>query len=325
MEKLLTDFYTDIREMALNLLWSQWATVGAPAAIQKFEGYTVDPEALIMATMSFGRYDARVFDEAVCWMAKNSSLINANRLKTMSEKFRDKTNLVMGATLDYLYKDGLKKFQNKDGFWEKFKTGDKEELFITTARVGNTEKCFDDWGLLRGLVRRRELAVEPDLTLPENVIFRLRKFAGVSTRADSLYHLLFKQDNARQTSIAISHNQSGTNRVLQEMADAGVLIRVQRKRENVFYLDSFFKSFFKVNNIKYLLWSDIFSAIEIFTEDPLDHPEEYKSEYLTQSRLIDISKVISGKFFDGGLIVPPPGRNQLPKYIKDCFTDILPT
>ena len=84
MGTLLQDFRSRCLEGVLNLLWRQWCSLGVAGHSEPArEAYLIDPEALLLATTSLGRYDPRLFDESLDWLTGYGSLINLQRLKNL--------------------------------------------------------------------------------------------------------------------------------------------------------------------------------------------------------------------------------------------------
>ena len=65
----------------------QWSAVGTYTNVPPFGTAVIDPEALICATMWFGRYSPRLFDEAMDWLCINDALISLDRHKSIARVF----------------------------------------------------------------------------------------------------------------------------------------------------------------------------------------------------------------------------------------------
>ena len=103
-------------ERSINeIIWSQWAALGAFVAAEPCRGSIIDPEALLVATCAFGRRDARIFDEAMDWTITNHGLLKPWRIKRISRSFGPDTRRALGAVVGYaaletgrdLFPDGL--------------------------------------------------------------------------------------------------------------------------------------------------------------------------------------------------------------------------
>ncbi len=65
MSTSLTGFREDVLERLLALLWRQWSAIGVPGYSGSSESRVVDPEPLLLLTLTVGRYDIRLFDERI--------------------------------------------------------------------------------------------------------------------------------------------------------------------------------------------------------------------------------------------------------------------
>jgi len=75
-----TEFSAWWIRQALDSLYADWRRVGAfPGASPATR--LIDPEALIAATWTVGRMDARLFDTTLQWSAENAELLDRIRLK----------------------------------------------------------------------------------------------------------------------------------------------------------------------------------------------------------------------------------------------------
>ena len=67
-----------------DVLWSQWAALGVPAAINP-SGALIDPEALVIATACYTHedHDDRIRDGAISWLVRHGEYILTTRLKRL--------------------------------------------------------------------------------------------------------------------------------------------------------------------------------------------------------------------------------------------------
>lgn len=73
------------RELVLDFLWRQWSALGVAGSTRGNDVWLIDPEALLLATTTFGHYEPRLFDEVLDWLNTNSQAINLQRLKNLAE------------------------------------------------------------------------------------------------------------------------------------------------------------------------------------------------------------------------------------------------
>ncbi|HEY5473384.1 MAG TPA: hypothetical protein VIK32_09360, partial [Candidatus Limnocylindrales bacterium] len=77
-----SDLYDHLADVTLELAWRQWTAIGVAGA-RSGRQTIVDPEALLLATLSVGRLDARLFDEVLDWVAVNAQLLDMARLRRL--------------------------------------------------------------------------------------------------------------------------------------------------------------------------------------------------------------------------------------------------
>lgn len=57
------------------------------------DAWIIDPEALLLATTTIGRFEPRLFDEMLDWLNTKSQVINLQRLQNLSETFGERSVL----------------------------------------------------------------------------------------------------------------------------------------------------------------------------------------------------------------------------------------
>ncbi len=70
----------------LNFLWRQWAQLGISGHVEFEDKWIIDPEALLLFSLSICRYEPRLFDEIFDWLNVNSQFINVHRLNALQEE-----------------------------------------------------------------------------------------------------------------------------------------------------------------------------------------------------------------------------------------------
>ena len=75
----------NLSQATLELAWRQWSAAGL-AGTQDSSRSLLDPEALLVASMTLGRHDARLFDEVLDWLVKNASLLDLARLRRIARR-----------------------------------------------------------------------------------------------------------------------------------------------------------------------------------------------------------------------------------------------
>ena len=68
-------------------LWRQWIQLGISGQISTdAQRYVIDPEALLLFSSNFCRYDQRLYDLIIDWLNINGNFMNIQRLKAMQKK-----------------------------------------------------------------------------------------------------------------------------------------------------------------------------------------------------------------------------------------------
>ncbi len=227
MDLLLQKFRSQTQDALRNLLWRHWCSLGVagysePATTIRL----IDPEALLLATTSIGRYEPRLFDEVLDWLSRYGSLINLQRLKNLQKTTALGDENVLSAIADWLVTDG------GQPRWKIFvthhdKSAPVRPLFIGIG--GPTPRDPDPLFLAHKLERQRfkprGMSRAPNPILPPNLLFSLRALIGISARAEVILCLAggaatHASEIARMTSYAPRTLQA----LLQEMSLSGHLL-----------------------------------------------------------------------------------------------------
>ncbi len=76
-----------LTQRMVDLLWHQWSSMGVAGYARPDENRIIDPEALILATTRFGRYDSRLMDESIDWLVKFGNRISLQRLQGLNKNW----------------------------------------------------------------------------------------------------------------------------------------------------------------------------------------------------------------------------------------------
>ena len=294
METSLEGFPKSILEKMLDICWSQWSALGIYANVPPETKRVIDLEVLICATMSYGRYDPRLFDEALDWIAANAKIISLDRLKKIADIFGPRCKACLGASIDYLEeKTNNHRFLSLIDRWNESKLEKKENLFVSWGSgralpVKQADPTFLAWGFLRNKPNLRGLSSKPDLSNDANLFLRLRKLFGVTSRASVIGYLLLKgEGNSMQISKAVYVNQRNVYGILGELAEGRFLLQWSGKRESIFSIDrELWLDFFGIQKgLTYIGWAELFLAFQLLLDDWVSSPEAYSTEYLASSRL----------------------------------------
>ncbi|MEW6744277.1 MAG: hypothetical protein AB1486_16105 [Planctomycetota bacterium] len=237
--KTFKDHYLD---SILDFLWNQWSIVGVPGQAEGNDTRIVDPEALIIFTCAFGRYDSRLFDEMLGWMRLHERLINVQRLKCILSKERFIGEAVLCAVASFT---ATPKTMTK---WRRLERtganpgGEQAPLFFQKngaplPLTGSFDPVFASHGFKRDPVdiRNHIQLFRPERT--ENLLLRLRALFGVNSRCEVLAYLLtHERANAPEISRSCYYYQRTVYNVLAEMHLSGLVHLWEKGPEKLYGL-----------------------------------------------------------------------------------------
>jgi hypothetical protein len=231
MNTSLTDFRSRCLEATLDLLWRQWCSLGVAGHARPVAGNRlIDVEALLLTTTSVGRYEPRLFDEALDWLAAYGSLVNLQRLNNLQRTHAVGDDRVLRAIAAWL---AARATQPRWKTIAKPSASDKkvpppEPLFldIKGSAVAKADPIFLAQGLKRGVFEPRGMSRAPHPTQPPNLMVSLRALIGVSVRVEIVLHLAGSPAAAHAAEIAraTGYAPRTVQAVLQEMLLSGHLL-----------------------------------------------------------------------------------------------------
>lgn len=290
-DKLLRSF--------LDFLWRQWSALGVAGYSDRRDTRIIDPEALLLATTRFGRYDSRLFDEVIDWLASQGKRINLQRLRRLHDEWPLADLRILAAISDGLATQSV--MRKWISLSEPLPRSTKPEpLFIgfdgnPLPILQEPDQTFLRYGLLRDPIERRRMSQSPDPGRPSNLLLSMRALFGVNSRAEIMAWLL-THDSGHPAAIArdTGYFSKSIQHTLNEMEDSGHIRARRNGREKIFWLPA--------NHWKFLVhapqdatappqwvdWMPLFFAITTFidalAQPDLDAaPEQIQSIQLRQA------------------------------------------
>jgi hypothetical protein len=237
------DFRDRLLDQALEFLWNEWSALGVPGYGQAARGWMIDPEALLAFACTFGRYDARLFDAMLDWLAENGRFLNLQRFRGMFTHGGFAGQQVANAVIATM------QHHTSSAKWRVAREsatayGAPEPMFrFTDGRPlpvpGERDPEFLAWGLTRNPVQLRGLTRSFPHGHPSALLLRIRALFGVSARCEILAYLLCKGPGhsygiARST----GYFQKTVYDALSDMERSGFLVSSRTGRERIYKLDS---------------------------------------------------------------------------------------
>jgi hypothetical protein len=264
----------------LNLVWSQWTTMGVMGNAGISRRWILDPEALVLFTCEIGRYEARIFDSMIEWLVINQRFLNVQRLKTINKRENFTGKALLASIASVLMKPSseakwkrLSREIRKNGLIGEplfyFKNGKPH------PQVGEKDEFFSKTGFTRNLVKLRNISEAFNPGIPANLILKLRALFGVSSRCEVIAYLLTHEE-ANPTAIASSagYNSKTIYNTLNELHGSGGFNRRISGRETLYSLESdSWKRFlgYTEDIPEWINWPVVFRVLEMLWKT-LDDP-----------------------------------------------------
>jgi hypothetical protein len=187
-------------QVALDALWAAWTAIGV-AGVRPSRTIVVDPEALVVATAEFGRWDPRLFDEMLDWLVTNAATVDLARLKRLAARERVAVRHIVAATAEHVAERENRRpwralVDMPDVAVSTTGRSAPDALFLPRGETpgnaetwGDTDRVFLAHGFVRNPPELRGMSQKPDTAFPACVRFRARALTGVGARAEVLAYL----------------------------------------------------------------------------------------------------------------------------------------
>lgn len=271
MNRSFKEFRDSLLGTLLDVLWAQWTALGVSGTGAAEQSRIVDPESLLLLTLTVGRYDSRLFDEVLDWLTVNGEFINIQRLKNISIQHGFQGMAQLGAVSEFLGPRARSALKWKN---VSAKTAEERQEPLFCLRDGSLEPYggkaspeFQKHGLLRNVVELRGQSMPFPSTGIPSLLMRLRALVGLSARCEILCVLgasieVHPSEVARQT----GYFDRTVQNAMLEMARSGVVsVRTERRRKmywlNPGVLDELLRPGGKPT--PWTNWSSLFRAVEM--------------------------------------------------------------
>jgi hypothetical protein len=338
MKTLLTEYRTGFRDRVLDLLWRQWIALGVAGHGEQWRGSPIDPEALLLATCTVGRFDARLFDAMIEWMGVNGQYINVQRLKRIisTEEFAgEQVVRAVAATVSNSVSAAkwatTRTARGSDGTAPLFFLKDGRPM----PTVKELDPVFKEHGLLRDNYESRGVvqAFRPESA--SNLVLRLRAFMGVNARCEIITYLLLNEQGSPSSLARETYYFPLTiSKAMAEMRDSGYLTsRVNGRRRDHRLGPATWRDLLLGNNqVQWVVWPRVFRAIEavwlflwddaLLQKEPL--PQASSLRRVLLKSIVDRTETC-GLDYSFGDITAHPGEQLIPfaEGRISAFLDVL--
>lgn len=234
----LTNFRLGFLSACLDLLWRQWSAFGLLGQEGWSENSVLDPEALLVATLHFGRFDPRLFDACVDWWLTKEQWLSTTRLRRLGKPLPLLEKRILATVADVVVR--LK----KSARWKNLAAArtlenprNTEVLFQLAngkplPMVGAPDPIFLSHGFLRPKLESRKVSGK----LPTDTVavarMKLRALLGVTSRAEIVLYLLTNESgHPQRVATRGYYAQPSISVAMAQMAMSGILLKERRPRE----------------------------------------------------------------------------------------------
>ncbi|MDD5459354.1 MAG: winged helix-turn-helix domain-containing protein [Phycisphaerae bacterium] len=261
------------QDKIFDFLWRQWSILGVAGTAKPGDNRIIDPEALLLFSLSVCRYEPRLFDEIIDWLFQNGNFINVQRLQQIQLKYDFNCGPQLSAIAEILAEKASYRLK-WSGLAKKYYQKDKEALFFD--KEGNALPCptdknsnpeFLSHGLKRGQINLRGYSQAFDLQSPACLLLRLRALLGINARAEILCLLASgKEIHPSEAARITGYYQKTIQTTLVEMAQSGVILTRTSKKEKFYrlkagVLDELLKP--ESESAQWINWAPLLRMVEI--------------------------------------------------------------
>jgi hypothetical protein len=321
----------EFQEQIFEFLWQQWSSLGIAGLTEARDDRIIDPDALLLFSLSVCRYEPRLFDEIIDWLFQNGHFINVQRLGQIQKKYNFLCGPQLSAIAELLSKNSKYKLK-WSGLAEKYCQEPPESLFFDKDGVPlpcpqnkDANHEFINHGLKRSNIKLREYSQSFSMQRPACLLLRLRALVGINARAEILCLLAsFNEIHPSRAAKQTAYYQKTIQTTLLEMAQSGI-IQTRTSKKEKFYrlkpkvLDALLRP--KGKSAKWLNWPAVLKTVEIIWQRLCELSKQELDPLLLASELKKITTSIREYCADSGIGELAIDDNKMAEDIADDFQE----
>lgn len=285
-----------LRAIAAELAWRQWAALGQVAVSARQAQSIVDPEALLLLSLGLADRDGRIKRLIPWWAHVGARLLSVQRAKNLVAEYPPGTGAALGRFARSAVTDG------GDHRWK--------------ALAGRTDA---------GPARPKDLGAGPLVSAPPALMLRLRLAFGVGIKSDVLAFLLGtagERCTVQQVAGATRYYPRAVRRALEELAAAQFAMTASSAPIS-YQVDE--KAWSALLSLRggpppWRPWQDVFAFMSQLLAWVEARATARASDYLLSSKARDLAEA-HGAAFDGfGVALRDPGAFPGEAYLEP-FTE----
>ena len=256
-------FKSDLLDSILELLWRQWTQLGVAGAVNSKDDLVLDPEALLIFSAHFARYDQRLYDLVIDWLQCNGESINLPRLKALLKHFdhadRKSLGFIAASVKSKKWQPLAKSLLPKDS--------GVETMFFGNEFVPKPDETALRYGLKRNQYVQSNKVMPFALTGNASLLLRLRGAFGMSARAEAILTMLNKEFcRIQDVADAGGFSWKSASDVLDELCTSGIAVTLDKsKRGRTYFLkdSNTMHKLFEIETVKFPDWLTIFEMLSV--------------------------------------------------------------
>ena len=256
-------FKQELLDSILTLLWKQWTQLGVAGAVNSKDDRVLDPEALLIFSAHFARYDQRLYDLVIDWLQCNGESINLPRLKALLKRFTNADRKSLGFIAASV---NLKKWQPLAQNFLPKDTG-VETMFSGNEFVPKPDETALRYGLKRNQYVQSNKVMPFASTGNASLLLRLRGAFGMSARAEAILTMLNKEFcRIQDVADAGGFSWKSASDVLDELCTSGIAVTLDKsKRGRTYFLkdSNTMHKLFEIETVKFPDWLTIFEMLSV--------------------------------------------------------------
>ena len=259
-------FKQELLDSILTLLWKQWTQLGIAGQINANDNFVIDPEALLIFSAHFARYDQRLYDLVIDWLQCNGESINLPRLKALLKRFTNADRKSLGFIAASV---NLKKWQPLAKSLLPKDSG-VETMFFGNEFVPKPDETALRYGLKRNQYVQSNKVMPFASTGNASLLLRLRGAFGMSARAEAILTMLNKEFcRIQDVADAGGFSWKSASDVLDELCTSGIAVTLDKsKRGRTYFLkdSNTMHKLFEIETVKFPDWLTIFDMLSVVWE-----------------------------------------------------------
>jgi hypothetical protein len=254
-------FKQDILNAILELLWKQWTQLGVAGQISTKNPFVLDPEALLIFSAHFARYDQRLYDLVINWLQCNGESINLPRLKAILKLSVDADPKSLG------FISASVKMKKWNAFAKTLLPQNVkiEPLFFENNFAPQLDEIALHYGFKRNIYVPNNKVMSFPIQGNASLLLRLRGAFGMSARAEAVLAMLDKNFCRIQDVADLGcFSWKAARDVLDELYSSGVVITLDKnKRRRTYFLKSSnaICRLFEIEKVIFPDWITIFNML----------------------------------------------------------------